>query len=117
MTKDLPITLNLSVIRGRDFHQGFRLKGPDGVPLDLTGSQIRSQIRQRPNLSAVLIVEFAITRNDPAGEFALQLTATQTSAIGDAAGGYDVMIEDAGGRKTTYVKGSVTFQDSVTQVT
>lgn len=109
-----PVELDLTIYRGADFSQSFKLEQPDGSQVDLTGCTIVSQIRRAQRETAPLIVGFTVEMPDPAsGEFSLKLTDAQTLAVSRKRGYYDVIITDPAADRYIYVQGRVTFVNSV----
>ena len=58
------------------------LKNPDDSPIDLTGSELRAQIRKTPNSSILkgIIIDFDITDAE-AGEFTWGFSAEDTAGL------------------------------------
>ena len=113
----LPLEKNLTIYKGDDFQSPtFRILDDQGVPVTLTGWIIQSQIKAKKLPDAELIASFTVTISTPAteGGFSLSLTDTQTAAISQTKGYYDVLITDSSGKDTRYVTGEITFTPTVT---
>ena len=108
----------LTIRRGREFSEYFGFRDNSDAAFDLTGYTVKAQLRDRAELDANLIVDFTIRYGDDdptTGDVYLELTDTQTNAIEDRRGYYDILLtEDATGIDTTWVDGVVTLKGSVT---
>jgi len=113
----LPLEKNLMIYKGDDFQSPtFRILDDQGVPVDLSGWTIQSQIKAKKLPDADLIADFTVTISTPTteGGFLLSLTDTQTAGITQAKGYYDVLITDSAGKDTRYVVGEIIFTPTVT---
>ena len=106
-----PANKNLIVQRGDDFSFVFDIE-VGGVVLDLSAATVLSQIRAKPEASATLISDFTVEVN-ASNEITLSLTDAETSAITHDVGYYDVLVV-IGTDKTHYLKGEITFVNTVT---
>ncbi len=91
----------------------------DDTVLDLTGATVLSQIRESRNRESELIADFTVgvTSGGDTGylsDITLSLTDTQSAAIGQSEGFYDVLVIDGGGNDTYYLEGLVSFIGSAT---
>jgi len=116
-----PASFNLTIVKGADFSFTFDID-VSGTTLDLTGATVTSEIRTDAKRDADLILEFttAVTNGAVSGypsDVTLSLTDYQTrpAAITESEGFYDVLVTDASGNDTYYLRGHVTFLDSVTE--
>jgi len=107
----IPDTYPLTILRGRDFDVEFEF-----ADLNLTGYTARSQIRASESQDATLIEEFTIIvtpGTDSTVE--LDLSETETGAITQETGFYDLLLTSPSGVDYTYIRGPVTFIGSVTE--
>lgn len=109
---------SLRIRKGVDFPFTFEID-IDGTVLDLTGATVLSQIRESQNRIAELITDFTVVVTSGAetgylSDITLSLTDTQTAAIEQSEGFYDVLVIDGGGNDTYYLEGHVTFVGSTT---
>ena len=119
MSMITPASFNITIVKGADFSFAFEID-INGTVLNLTGASVLAQIRQTNKKSDDLIVAFtsAISIGAETGylsDITLSLTDAQTAAIADSEGVYDVLVTDVGNIDTYYLRGKVTFLDSVTE--
>lgn len=108
---------NITILKGNDVRLEISFKQADGTPLDLTGYTVKSQIRDKASQDGNLIAEFtdAFFDSDPTtGTIVLTLSDTETAAIVQQSGYYDVLLVDAADDARTYLKGAVKFLPTVT---
>ena len=75
--------LDLTLEQGATFRRKLTFKDANGTPIDLTGYQFRSQIKNRYD-SAVAVAAFSFQTSDQTispGEVIMSLSAVQTAAI------------------------------------
>lgn len=115
--------LDIDLKQGATLRVGHRLSNADGTPYDLTGAQIRGQIR-RTALDATIVVAFHTQVEDAAaGHYQFWLTDEETQAItcgpkpGDPESTYefDIEIEDAAGDVRCVLEGKVFVIAGVTR--
>lgn len=107
--------LDLQIKQGSTFgpHQGV-ISNPDDTPVDLTGCELRAQLRRNPGDSSVVTFDVEIT--DPAeGEFTFELTKEQTATLSPPKYQWDMELEDAAGRVTPICFGDVLVALEVTR--
>lgn len=112
MAMIIPDTYPLTIIRGRDFYS------PDFefVGLNTTGYTITSEIRELESQDATLIETFHVTNTPGASStISLYLSETETAAITQDSGFYDLLMTDGSGNDYTYLRGKVTIIGSVTE--
>lgn len=119
MSMITPASFNLTIVKGADFSFSFEID-ISGTPLNLTGATVLSEIRDSNKKSDDLIVAFTptITIGSVTGylsDITLSLTDAQTKLITESEGVYDVLVTDVGNVDTYYLRGKVTFLDSVTE--
>ncbi len=111
-----PVVYDLTIYRGADYVQWFRLEQPNGTPVDLTGCTITSQIRRAVKDSAPLIEAFTVDMPAPAsGQFYLTLSRAKTAAVQWPRGFYDVLITTPADLAAVYIEGRVTFRNTVSK--
>jgi len=119
MSMITPASFNLTIVKGADFSFTFDID-ISGTVLNLTGATITAEIRKENKKSATLIETFtvAVTEGATSGydsDITLSLTDVETDAITASEGHYDVLVTDVAGVDTYYLRGKVTFLDSVTE--
>lgn len=111
-----PGTYNITMYRGRDFDVTFTISDANGTAIDLTGYTIKSEVRSKKNRDSRLMETFTVTETDLAnGEFKISLTDTETDAISGNSGYYDVLITDTSDITYSYITGTVTIDNTVTE--
>lgn len=116
--------LNLKIEQGATFKKLLQWKAGDpSVPVDITGYQIRMQIRSEQS-SSVVLLDLTTSNNRIVitsavqGQFELRLTATETAALTFEGGVYDLemVAPDAPDNTVTrLLAGSVTVLPEVTR--
>lgn len=96
--------------QGDDVSYQLTLKDSLGVAMDLTGYEVRSQIRH-----ASVRVEFAVTYDRAAGVATLSLTSAQTSAMLAGTHRYDVELVDPSGKVKGIMGGTVVVTEEITR--
>ena len=105
-----PLQYNFSVDKGRDLLQEFTFKDEDGNALDLSGYTFRSQARESSDPDSTLIIEHTVDYSDAnVGTVRLTNTDTETGAIADDVGYYDLLVSDGSGLEETWVYGMETY--------
>ena len=105
---------NIVIKQGSTFVQRFTLKQSTGLPVDLTGYQIRAQIRKTP-LSRTKLFDFVATILDAAnGDIQISLTAEQTAILPQGEAAYDVEIFTSGNIERV-IEGSCIITSEVTR--
>lgn len=110
-----PGILDLKIYRGDDYVHQLIFTDVEDIdePRDLSDYTFRAQIRERPENSMDLIVEFAIDETDKAdGIIVLSLSANQTRI---PPGYWDLEATLDDGPSKTWIKGKVTMDGDVTQ--
>lgn len=110
-----PIYNKLKIRQGATFQQTFVFKQMDGVPVDLTGYGIRSQIRKTPS-STTKVIDISASIPAPLeGKIELSLTDTQTTALPAGVYVYDVELYVIGGNVERVLEGAITVTPEVTR--
>lgn len=116
--------LNLKIDQGATFKKALQWKAGDpAVPVDITGYQVRMQVRSELESSIVLLElntsNGRVVLTTPAsGSFELRLTATETAALAFESGVYDLEMTAPDGPDNTVTRllaGSVTVLPEITR--
>lgn len=119
----IPGKENLEIYAGATYKKTFQwtiVNGTTSVPVDITGSTIRMQIREKINSPAILI-ELTTANNRirltdaTNGVFQLYLTDAETSALGFKTGVYDIEIKLFNNEVERFVEGVVIVHPEVTR--
>jgi len=102
------------IYKGRDFSRIYNAKDSAGDPIDITAYTIEAQIREELNRTADVIASFTVTNEGANGRFTISLTDTQTDALAETSGFYDILVQDAGGLRAQWVIGEIDIQETVT---
>lgn len=110
-----PANYDITVRKGDTYSQVYQFKDSDGDPIDLTSWSAKAQIREKQHQGSNLIIDFTATITDAVnGKVKLSLTSTQTAAISNRTGHWDLLLTNASDEDETYLYGEVTFTDTVT---
>lgn len=106
----LPKRYDIKVYQGDTFEVILNFKDSENVGVDLAGFTGRAQFKP----SAGAPVDLTVTVNYGSVDGAVQVLLADTSAlVGEYS--WDLELEDAGGRKRTYVGGRVTVTNDITE--
>jgi len=108
----LPLTVNLAIYAGDDVELAITVADAQGLPADLTGAVIRSQIRVTPESETVL-APFTPAVDQPASIVRLRLTPVQTSGL-PARVVWDCFLDQAGWT-TALAAGAISVTRNVTR--
>jgi len=111
-----PVKVDLVIGRGTDWSLTFAIEQSDGTNMPLDGYSVYSQIRTEANEDATLIVAFSTAIDTGTDEFTLSLTDTQTDAVTQPIGYYDIFLVDGSANRYRYAYGTVTFDDYITVI-
>lgn len=108
----------LKIEQGTTWRKVFVWKAA-GVPVDMTGWKARMQIREAVDADEIL-QELTSENGGIAivpllGQFTLQMTDAQTSALDFDVAVYDVELIDSGNEVTRIISGSVSLSRGVTR--
>lgn len=115
-----PITHNITIYKGNDYESDeFLVRDKNGNSVDISLWGVKSQCREKEARDSTLICDFTVNVSDVDGVkvFTISLTDTETGEIEAKKGFYDILLTDPDGFDFTYVKGAVTFTDTVTDKT
>lgn len=106
---------NMVVEQGSTFRKQLQVKGSDGTPVNLTGYQVRGQIRiafedVNPTASFTCTITDAVN-----GIVEIVLTATLTEDLSFTKGVYDIELVAPGGAVTRLLQGNVILSKEVTR--
>lgn len=118
-------SLNITIEQGATFSMPTQISqgglvSEGGTAVDLTGCEVRMDIRRRLTdaipLLSLSTVSGEIVLTDPTdGRFEATLTDEVTAAITWTSGVYDLEVETAGGQVTRYLQGKVKVTKEVTR--
>ena len=112
-----PANKNMTIYCGKDWQQEIWIMDEDGNNVDMTGYSAKMQLRETEEYTSALIVEFSISWIDQtAGKLKASLTDTQTSAISQAVGFYDLTFTDSAGISLPWLIGQMDINGSPTEV-
>lgn len=106
---------NLFVDAGSDYSTIITVAAANGVPLNLSGYTVKSQMRK--SYSSSTAYNFTAVVQDAAlGKIRLSLTASQSEVIPAGRWLFDVEITSSGGTRKRVVEGIVTVTPQITQI-
>jgi hypothetical protein len=119
MSMITPASFNITIVKGADFSFAFEID-ISGTVLNLTGATVTAEIRKENKKSAILIGTLTAVVSEGAvtgypSDVTLSMSDEDSGAIIAPEGHYDVLVTDASGVDTYYLRGKVTFLDSVTE--
>ncbi|NDB82815.1 MAG: hypothetical protein EB127_08750 [Alphaproteobacteria bacterium] len=109
---------NFEVDQNATFSFIVEYKDNDGLPIDLTGSTAKMQVRDTKGGS-----KLAFSLTSPAGgititpllgKLTIKMTPTQTNKLFYPKSSYDIMVTDSNGNKIKMLEGFLTLSRSVT---
>jgi hypothetical protein len=109
---------NFEVDQNATFSFIVEYKDNDGLPIDLTGSTAKMQVRDTKGGS-----KLAFSLTSPAGgititpllgKLTIKMTPTQTNKLFYPKSSYDIMVTDSNGNKIKMLEGFMTLSRSVT---
>lgn len=112
--------LDIEIKKGTTFQVPFTWTDENGLPIDITGWEVRMQVRSEQAATTTLLdistVSGEITLSDPTnGEFTITLSDTVTSAFSWVVGVYDIELESPGGVVYELLYGTVETIGEVTR--
>jgi hypothetical protein len=107
----LPKRYDIKLYQGDTFEIILNFKDAGNVGVDLTGFTGRAQFK--PATGAP--IDLTVTTNYNATNGAVSVYLADTSALSGEYS-WDLELEDAGGRKRTYIGGKVTITEDITEV-
>jgi hypothetical protein len=112
---EAPATYDITIRKGNDYEQLFEFQQSDGSAMNLTGFTIESQVRAKQSRDATLIISFTVIIPDPTnGKVYLKLTDTETGALLEKSGYYDILVISPSGFDEIYLEGRVFIEPIVT---
>lgn len=114
-----PVTYNLTIYQGASFSQNMIWQDQEQQPIDLTGYTARMMARTSVNAAEPFLTltteNGGITLGDDEGTIVLTLTATQTAALTETLGLYDLELIVPGGGVVRLLQGNLTVSKEVTR--
>lgn len=111
----MAVKANIVIDQGTDFEATIDLTSPDGLPYNLIGYTVASQMR-KTYATATAAGTFTATHNDAAGQITLILEKAVTTDLEPGRYMYDVEITSPGGLVSRVVEGTVTVTPGITRV-
>ena len=105
---------NLYVDQGAFFRTYVTVSGTNGVPLDLTGFTVASQMRKSYQSSTAYNFTAAIS-NPINGRVQIELDSAHSRVIPPGRYLYDIRVTNPSGESTRVVEGIVTINPEITQ--
>ena len=109
----VPAQHDLTIYRDRDFSQVFYFKS-HGAAMDLTGYSAAAQIRLAKDAED-LIVNFDVQIDEAIGQITIGLLHSQTIAMMNNMGLWDLVLTDPHGLRQNYIEGQVKVSGTVTR--
>lgn len=112
-------TYDFEIEQGTTFEKTFRWKDVNEDPVNLTGAEIRMQIRRSVNSDDVLLelstTNGRIISGGATGDITLRLVESVSAAIEWRRGVYDLEVEASDGTVTRLLQGAITISREVTR--
>lgn len=109
---------NFEVDQNATFSFIVEYKDNNGLPIDLTGSSAKLQVRDTKGGSKLAFSLTSpaggITIDPTNGKLTIKMTPTQTNKLFYPKSSYDLMISDSNGNKIKLIEGFLTLSRSVT---
>jgi len=108
---------NLTVDKGATFKQNVVYQDSDGIPIVITGSTARMQIRETfesPIIHELTTENGGITIDGPNGELDLIISATDTATFEVTPAIYDLELITNNGEVVRLLEGNVLISENVT---
>ncbi len=110
---------DFTLYQGATFARVLTWKDENETPIDLTGYTARMHIRESQDADAAFVTltteNDGITLGDAAGTITLSISASDTAAITETSGVYDLELVSAGGIVTRLLAGEVLISKEVTR--
>ena len=111
--------LNLTVEQGATFSRVITWRDANEAAINLTGYTARMQARRSIGAGSTFInlttENGGITLGGAAGTITLTISATDTAALTEQSGHYDLEVVSAGGVVTRLLQGEITVSKEVTR--
>lgn len=110
-------SLDISVIKNRDFVTYIYLRDKDNEPIDITTWSGVAQIRQSDKPDSPLLATITVSVVDgPLGKLKLLIPLAATTSICDAVGYWDLVLTNSDAITDTYLYGDVAFEVAPTVI-
>ncbi len=107
---------DITLFKNRDTIIPIYFRDIENEPIDITGWSGDAQVRESMKGDSVLIMDLVVTIADAAlGKIEVKATKVASIVCQDA-GKWDLVMTNADGNSSTYLVGSVTFEDAPTQI-
>jgi len=110
----MAVTANIYIDQGSDYSALVTVVNSSGVPVNLTGYQVESQIRKFHGSSAAYCFNATIADAE-AGKVRLRLSSDESQAMDAGRWLYDVRIISTSGLKKRVIEGLVTIVPQATK--
>ena len=111
----MAIKANITIDQGTDFEAIIDVSDTNGVPYNLTGYAVASQMRKN-YASSSPAATFTASHNGAAGQITLSLSKQFTNDLEPGRYLYDVEVTSGGGTTTRVVEGTVTVTPGITRI-
>ena len=102
-------SLDLTIIKNRDFVMNVYLRNADNAPIDVTTWSGVGEIRETSSPESKLILTFTVSViNGPTGKIEVFVSKVNTAVCQDA-GYWDLVLTNANNRSDSYAMGNVIF--------
>jgi hypothetical protein len=109
---------NFEVDQNATFTFIVEYKDNNGLPIDLTGSTAKMQVRDTKGGTKLAFTltspSGGITIDGPNGKLTMKMTPTQTNKLFYPKSSYDIMLTDSSTNKIKIIEGFLTLSRSVT---
>lgn len=112
----MAVKANIIIDQGTDFEAIIDLTSPDGLPYNLTGYTIASQMRKNYATSTAAATFGASSQVPTSGQITLELAKAVTTDLEPGRYLYDVEITSSGGLTTRVVQGTATVTPGITRI-
>lgn len=109
----LPANHDLVIYKGDYVEIFVTVKDASGVPVTLTGSSPKAQLKS--DYSDMMPIDFTATLTGTPGEVSLVLSSAVTSTLLPGSYIWDFQVTSATGQTRTYIAGDVTVINEVTE--
>lgn len=106
---------NLFIDAGSDYTNIITVKALNGLPLNLSGCTVRSQMRKSYSSSSAHSFTCAV-HNALTGQISMRLSAAESELIKPGRWLYDIEITNPSGGRKRVVEGVVTVTPQITQI-
>lgn len=117
MSSIQPVQYNILLRRYRTYSKTFYFTDGDNNALNLSAYTISAEIRKELSYTSDLVGTFNIDVSDAAnGNITIYFNETETAAIAEGNGFWDMLFESVGGDIESWIEGKVEIRESITNV-